>query len=123
MQYQYIVTISNGDTSPGLDDMNEVVEWLLFNAGDNFWLTTSKKKKEIHIERKRKAQVCCAHCDCNEYRPTTIEGSACECGHAVIDHNTGSKEALVKRLTKKAREERSREVSQGNTMDTQSNAI
>lgn len=97
MVYQYVVTLSNGVSSPGLADMNSVAEWLVLNANSTFWYKTSKKPKLVSIRMKQKAQICCAHCDCDEYKPTTEEGSACECNHSLMDHATGTREALLKK--------------------------
>jgi hypothetical protein len=109
MTDQYIVTMSNGETSHGLADMNEVAEWLIYNANESFWVGSGKKKL-ITLVRKPKARVSCAHCDCNEYRPTTDWGSACECNHALSDHGKASRAHLIKqRLTVSERFNRKQE--------------
>lgn len=50
---QYIVQFSNGHTSPGLDDMQDVLHYIASQALESFWDAKHKKAPSIKIFRKK----------------------------------------------------------------------
>jgi hypothetical protein len=54
---QWIVTLSTGKTSPGFDDMEDVLAWIAINATDAFWKAETKRQKRVEIVYKKAADT------------------------------------------------------------------